>query len=41
VKTACSLMGLCSAEMRLPITPMSEANLAKLKKVLSDYQLLR
>jgi 4-hydroxy-tetrahydrodipicolinate synthase len=41
VKTACSLMGLCSAEMRLPLTPMSEANLAKLKKVLSDYQLLR
>jgi 4-hydroxy-tetrahydrodipicolinate synthase len=41
VKTACSLMGLCSAEMRLPLTPMSEANLAKLKQVLSDYKLLR
>ena len=40
VKTACSLMGLCSAEMRLPLTPMSEANLAKLKPVLSDYKLL-
>ena len=41
VKTACSLIGLCSAEMRLPLTPMSEANLAKLKQVLSDYKLLR
>jgi len=41
VKTACSLMGLCSAEMRLPLTPMSETNLAKLKQVLSDYKLLR
>ena len=40
VKTACSLIGLCSAEMRLPLTPMSEANLAKLKQVLSDYKLL-
>ena len=40
VKTACSLMGLCSAEMRLPLTPMSEANLAKLEQVLSDYKLL-
>jgi 4-hydroxy-tetrahydrodipicolinate synthase len=40
VKTACSLIGLCSAEMRLPLTPMSDANLAKLKQVLSDYKLL-
>jgi 4-hydroxy-tetrahydrodipicolinate synthase len=40
VKTACSLIGLCSAEMRLPLTPMSETNLAKLKQVLSDYKLL-
>jgi 4-hydroxy-tetrahydrodipicolinate synthase len=39
MKTACSLMGLCSAEMRLPLTPMSEANLAKLKQVLGDYKL--
>jgi len=41
VKTACSLMGLCSAEMRLPLTPMSETNLGKLKQVLADYGLVR
>ena len=41
VKTACSLMGLCSAEMRLPLTPMSDANLAKLKHVLSESGLVR
>ena len=41
VKTACSLMGLCSAEMRLPLTAMSESNLARLKQVLAEYRLLR
>jgi 4-hydroxy-tetrahydrodipicolinate synthase len=41
VKTACALLGLCSAEMRLPLTPMSEGNLAKLKQVLADYKLVR
>ncbi|MGH7820770.1 MAG: 4-hydroxy-tetrahydrodipicolinate synthase, partial [Candidatus Binatia bacterium] len=40
VKTACALMGLCGAEMRLPLTPMSEGNLAKLKQVLQSYRLL-
>jgi len=40
VKTACALMGLCGAEMRLPLTPMSEGNLAKLKQVLQDYKLI-
>jgi 4-hydroxy-tetrahydrodipicolinate synthase len=40
VKTACALMGLCSADMRLPLTPMSEGNLARLKQVLTDYKLL-
>jgi 4-hydroxy-tetrahydrodipicolinate synthase len=41
VKTACALLGLCSAEMRLPLTPMSEGNFAKLKQVLIDYGFLR
>jgi 4-hydroxy-tetrahydrodipicolinate synthase len=41
VKTACALLGLCSAEMRLPLTPMTEASLVKLKKVLADYKLVR
>ena len=41
VKTACALMGLCSAEMRLPLTPLSEGNLARLKQVLADYKLVR
>jgi 4-hydroxy-tetrahydrodipicolinate synthase len=41
VKTACALLGLCGAEMRLPLTPMSEGNLAKLKQVLADYKLAR
>lgn len=40
VKTAMSLLGLCSSEMRLPLTSMSEENLEKLKKALKDYGLL-
>ena len=41
VKTACALMGLCGPEMRLPMTPMSEGNLARLKQVLAHYKLVR
>ncbi len=41
VKTACALLGLCSAEMRPPLTPLSEGNLARLKQTLADYKLLR
>lgn len=40
VKSACSLMGLCSAEMRLPLTPMSEPNAARLAQVLRAYRLI-
>ena len=40
VKTACSLMGLCSAEMRLPLTPIGEGNLAKLRQTLKDFKLI-
>lgn len=40
VKTSLSLMGKISGELRLPLSPMSEANLEKLKKVLIDYGLI-
>jgi 4-hydroxy-tetrahydrodipicolinate synthase len=40
VKTALSLMGKCSAELRLPLCPMSDANLEKLKKGLKEYGLI-
>jgi len=41
VKTALALMGLISLEMRLPLTPMSETNLKKLKKTLNEYGLIK
>jgi 4-hydroxy-tetrahydrodipicolinate synthase len=41
LKTAMGLMGLCSDEMRLPMCPMSEENLLKLKKALKDYGLIK
>ncbi|OGW51351.1 MAG: 4-hydroxy-tetrahydrodipicolinate synthase [Nitrospirae bacterium RBG_19FT_COMBO_42_15] len=40
VKTALSLMGKCTAEFRLPLCPMSDANLEKLKKGLKEYGLI-
>lgn len=40
VKTAAALMGLIGDEMRLPLCPMSSANLEKLKTVLADYGLI-
>ncbi len=41
VKTALALMGKCSGELRLPMTPMAESNLAKLRSALSDFGLLQ
>jgi 4-hydroxy-tetrahydrodipicolinate synthase len=41
VKTSLALMGKMSDEMRLPLVPMSDANLAKLKKALKDYGLIK
>ncbi len=41
VKTACAILGLCGAEMRLPLTPMTEANVARLKQVLADHKVGR
>ncbi|MCX5687070.1 MAG: 4-hydroxy-tetrahydrodipicolinate synthase [Candidatus Omnitrophica bacterium] len=40
VKTALSLMGMIEPDLRLPLCPMSEVNLEKLKKALNDYELL-
>ncbi len=39
-KTALSLMGKCELELRLPLVPMAETNLAKLKTVLKEYGLI-
>lgn len=41
VKTALSLMGKCTGELRLPLTPMAEGNLKKLKQAMSDFGLVR
>jgi len=41
VKTALSLMGKCTGELRLPMTPMTEGNLAKLRSALLDFGLLQ
>ncbi len=41
VKTALSLMGKCTGELRLPLTPMAEGSLKKLKQAMSDFGLVR
>ncbi len=40
VKTALALMNKVSPELRLPLAPMSEENLNKLKRVLKDYKMI-
>lgn len=40
VKTAMGIMGLCSAEMRLPLSSLAENNVQKLKKVMKEYGLI-
>jgi 4-hydroxy-tetrahydrodipicolinate synthase len=40
VKTALSLMGKCRADLRLPLTPMAESNLKKLKQAMADFGLI-
>jgi 4-hydroxy-tetrahydrodipicolinate synthase len=40
VKTALSLMGKCTGELRLPMTPMAQGNLAKLRQAMSEFGLL-
>ena len=41
VKTALSLMGKCTGELRLPLTPMAEGNVKKLKQAMNDFGLVR
>lgn len=41
IKTALSLMGKCSGDLRLPLTPMSEGNLKKLTQSMSEFGLLK
>jgi 4-hydroxy-tetrahydrodipicolinate synthase len=40
IKTALSLMSKCTNELRLPLTPMSEGNLKKLKQTMDEFGLL-
>ena len=41
VKAALALMGKCSGELRLPMTPMAESNLQRLRVALGDFGLLQ
>ncbi len=40
IKTALALQGRMAADLRLPLCPMTDANLDRLRAVLTDYQLL-
>jgi 4-hydroxy-tetrahydrodipicolinate synthase len=40
IKTALFLMGKCTGDLRLPLTPMSEGNLKKLRQSMTDFGLL-
>jgi len=40
LKAAMAMLEMCSDELRLPMTPLTEAEKAKLKKCLTDYGLL-
>jgi len=39
IKTALSLMGKCTGELRLPLTPIGEGNLGKLRQAMADFGL--
>jgi 4-hydroxy-tetrahydrodipicolinate synthase len=41
IKTAASLLGICSPEIRLPMCGMEETNKAQLEKRLRDFKLLK
>ncbi len=41
VKTAAALMGKCTSELRLPLTPMTEGNVQKLKRAMTDFGLIQ
>lgn len=40
VKAALALMGRCADEVRLPLTPLTDANRRRLEQVLREYQLV-
>jgi 4-hydroxy-tetrahydrodipicolinate synthase len=40
VKTALGMMGLCGNTLRLPLCPMEDANLPRLRRALEDFGLL-
>lgn len=40
IKTALSVMGKCPGDLRLPLTPMSEGNLKKLRQTMTDFGLV-
>jgi 4-hydroxy-tetrahydrodipicolinate synthase len=40
VKTALALMGKCGADLRLPMTPMAEGNVKKLRQAMVEFGLL-
>lgn len=40
IKTALALMGKCSGDLRLPMTPMSEGNVKKLRQAMTDFGLI-
>ena len=41
VKAACAALGLCDDEIRLPLTPITEPNLERLKVVMKDLGILQ
>ncbi len=41
VKTAMGLMGLCAPDVRLPLSPLADENLSKLKKALKEFGILK
>ena len=41
LKAACSALGWCDAEIRLPLTPLDDANLERLKVVMKDLGILQ
>jgi len=41
IKAAMAMLDLCSAELRLPMTPLEESKTAVLEQTLTDYGLLR
>jgi 4-hydroxy-tetrahydrodipicolinate synthase len=41
VKTAAGILGLCSDDMRLPLSPMSEANRRKLEQAMAESPVLQ